>query len=603
MNTEIIQNIEMGWQTWLTLAVVVAMVAALAKEFFAPDVTLGTALAILMAAGVLDPTEALQGFANVGLLTIGALFVVAQGVQESGGLSFVAMRVLGRVKGRTSALLRLMIPTVGVSAFLNNTPVVAMFIPVVRSWALRNDIAPSKLLIPLSYASILGGMCTLIGTSTNLVVSGMMVDHGYDPIGMFEITKVGLPAAVLGIVFMITIGHRLLPDRRDITESLTEEKRKYLVEMIVKDNCRLIGKSIEEGGLRHLKGLFLVHIERDSKIIGPVPPSEILARGDRLRFTGLTSTVVDLKAIRGLMPVEEASLDLPRSGAKGELRLFEVVIARSSPLVGVNIREAGFRNRYDAAVIAVHRAGQRIVSKIGNIVLRPGDTLLVEAPEGFAARWYNSTHFYLVSRVGEVKRIKHEKAPFVFAVLLVMVLLPALGIAPLIVSAFGAAVLFILGRVITPIAARRSIDLSVLLVIAAALGIGKAMEKTGLSGEIANLVVDAVSGFGPMAVLVAILVLTNIFTELVTNKAAAALFFPVALAAAEQMGVADPRPFMLAVAVAAAASYATPLGYQTNLIVYGPGGYRFTDFLRVGVFMNIIVVSVGAVALWFWWGV
>jgi len=586
----------------VTMGVLALMIIALARELLAPDVILGTALAILMAAGILTPGEALHGFANEGLLTIGALFIVAQAVQESGGVSAMVFRVMGRAKNKTAALLKLMLPTVGVSAFLNNTPVVAMFIPVVRSWAIRNDIAPSKLLIPLSYASILGGMCTLIGTSTNLVVSGMMVDHGYDPIGMFEITRIGLPAAVVGITFMVVIGHRLLPDRRDVTERLSDEKREYLVEMIVAENCRLIGKSIEEGGLRHLKGLFLVHIERDGNVIGPVPPSEILAAGDRLRFTGLTSTVVDLKAIRGLVPVEEASLDLPSKGKSGDLRLFEVVVARSSPLVGINVREAGFRNRYDAAVIAVHRGGQRIVSKIGDIVLRPGDTLLIEAPEGFARRWYNSTHFYLVSRVGEVRRIKHEKAPLVLGVLALMVALPALGLAPMIVSAAGAVALLILTRVISPIEARRAVDLSVLLIIAAALGIGKAMEKTGLAGLIADMVVGAVSGFGPVAVLVAILALTNIFTELVTNKAAAALFFPIALAAARQLEV-DPRPFMLAVAVAAAASFATPLGYQTNLIVYGPGGYRFTDFIKVGVFMNFIVVTIGALALWYWWGV
>jgi len=592
----------LGWQAWLTLGVVLVMLIALARELLAPEITLVSALFILLGAGVLTPAEAMHGFANEGLLTIAAMFVVVQAVQESGGLADIVSRAIGSVRGNGAAVVRLMLPTVAISSFLNNTPVVAMLTPVVRAWATRNDIAPSKLLIPLSYASILGGMCTLIGTSTNLVVSGMMTDQGYDPIGMFELARIGVPGAILGILFMSTVGHRLLPDLRDVTEQLSEESRQYLVEMIVTPGCRLVGRSIEEGGLRHLKGLFLVHIERDGKVIGPVPPSEVLVANDRLRFTGLTATIVDLKAIRVLVPAADDSIELaPRRGG-GELRLFEVVIARSSPLVGASIREAGFRNRYDAAVIAVHRAGHRIVSKIGDIVLRPGDTLLVEAAEGFALRWYNSTHFYLVSRVGEVKRIKHEKAPFVLIVLVGMVVLPALEIVPMIVSAIGAAVLLVLARVITPVSARRSIDLSVLIVIAAALGIGKAIEKTGLAGMIAGAVVDAVSWAGPVAVLLAVLAVTNVCTEIITNTATATLCFPIALAAARCVD-ADPRPFMLAVAIGAAASFSTPLGYQTNLIVYGPGGYRFTDFLKVGVFMNVLIVANGAFALWFWWGV
>jgi len=590
----------MTWQSWITLGIIVAMIIALAKEWFSPDITLGAALAILMGTGVLSPKEALEGFSNHGLLTIGALFIVAQAVSESGGLTTAAMRILGRTSNITLATLRLMLPTLGISAFLNNTPVVVMFIPVVRSWAERNNFSPSKLLIPLSYASILGGMCTLIGTSTNLVVSGMMVDHGYDAMGMFEIAKIGFPAAVLGLVFMVFAGHRLLPGRQDITDQLQEAKREYLVEMIVKPDCSLIGKSIEEAGLRHLKGLFLIHIERREKVIGPVSPDIMLEQGDRLRFTGLISTIVDLNEIRGLIPAEEATLDFTPKTTGADLRLFEVVVAASSPLVGMGIREAGFRNRYDAVVIAVHRAGQRIVKKMGDIVLRSGDTLLLEAPEGFARRWYNSTHFYLVSRVGDVKRIKHEKASLVLTVLAAMIALPALGITSMIISAFGAAAILLIAKAISPSSARRAVDLSIMIVIASALGLGAALEKTELASMIASFMVNA--GYGTTAVIAAVLILTNIFTELVTNKAAAALFFPVALSAAEQLG-ADPRPFMLAVAIGAAASFATPLGYQTNLIVYGPGGYRFTDFLRVGIFMNLLVITTGALAISWWWNV
>ncbi len=593
----------LGWQAWYTGAVVVAMVVALVREWLGPPVILGVALAALLAAGVLTPGQALDGFSNQGLLTIAALFVVAQGVQESGGLVRIALTLLGNSRRHLTAVFRLMVPTVAVSAFLNNTPVVAMFVPVVRGWAIRHDIAPSRLLIPLSYASILGGMCTLVGTSTNLVVSGMMVDRGFEPIGMFEIGRAGLPIAIAGLAFMLLAGRKLLPSRRDITDQLADERREYLLEMEVLPECALIGKSIEDAGLRHLKGLYLVHVERGDNVIGPVPPTYVLQAGDRLLFTGLVSTIVELKSIRGLAAVDETgTLDVRRHGGAGDLRLFEVVISPTSPLVGQGIRDAGFRNHYDAAVIAVHRAGARVESKIGDIVLRPGDTLLLEAPSGFARRWYNSVHFYLVSQVGDVRPVRHEKAPFVLVVLGVMIALPALELVPMVVSAIGAAAVFLVARIVPPESARRSIDLAVLVVIAAALGVGKALEITGLAAVLAGLVVDAVSALGPVAVLASVLVLTNLFTELVTNKAAAALFFPVALSAAQQAG-ADPRPFMIAVSVAAAASFATPLGYQTNLIVYGPGGYRYTDFLRVGVFMNLLAVTVAAFAITIGWNV
>ncbi len=591
---------DLGWQAWFTGSVVILMIVALVREWYGTDVIMGAALTVLMGAGILTPREALVGFGNPGMLTVAALFIVAAGVRETGGLFYVATHILGKHKGPVRSLLRLMLPTTAVSAFLNNTPVVAMFTPVVRRWANNNNIAPSKLLIPLSYASILGGICTLIGTSTNLVVSGMMHDHGMEPLGMFEISKVGIPVAVCGLTFMVLIGRRFLPDRRDVMEKLSEKRREFLVEMKVRPDCRLIGKSIEDAGLRHLRGLFLVHIERDGRTIGPVNPTEVLAAEDILLFTGLVDTIVELKSIRGLEPITDSDIDLAASARIGDLRLFEVVISASSPLAGTGVREAGFRNRYDAAVIAVHRLGHRVVSKIGDIVLRPGDTLLLEAPETFDRKWYNSTHFYLVSQVGGGHRVRHDKAPFAAAIVGLMVLLPALGLAPMVLCAFGAAGIFVVTHLVSPVVARRSLDLGVLVTIAAAFGIGRAMETSGLAPAIAALAIDIFSDFGTIGILTCIFVITSIFTELITNTAAAALVFPIALSAAEQIAV-DPRPFVIGVAIAASSSFATPLGYQTNLIVYGPGGYRFSDFFRIGIFMNLLVVVTGVTVSWLYW--
>jgi di/tricarboxylate transporter len=588
------------WQGWLAIVVVVGIIWSLARDWLGPDVVMSLGLVVFMLAGVLSIEEALMGFGNAGVLTVAALFVVAQAVRDSGRLEQFAAKLLGRSNGSFWRTARLMMPTFGISAFLNNTPVVAMLTPVVRQWARRRGFSPSKFLIPLSYASILGGMCTLIGTSTNLVVSGLMLDFGFPPLGMFEITKVGLPCAIVGLTFMILIGRHLLPSRRDVSEELAETRREYLVEMMVRPGCALAGKTVEEAGLRHLSGLFLVHIERNGHVIGPVTPEEPLRVGDRLLFTGIITTIVDLKKIHGLEAADEPHFEIHAGASGDEIQLFEVVVSHASPLVGTGIREGGFRSRYDAAVIAVHRSGQRIESKIGDIVLRPGDTLLLEAHRSFSEKWNNSRDFYLVSQVPVGAGKGMRGAPWVLAVMAGMIILPALQIVPMVVSAFAAAVTMILLRTISPARARAAINLPVLITIAAALGVGRALENSGLADAAARLFIDGTAHFGPVAALAAVFLLTSLFTEMITNNAAAALVFPVALSTAHQLQV-DPRAFFIAVAVAASASFATPLGYQTNLIVYGPGGYRFSDFLRVGLPMNVLVLLTGLAAATYWW--
>jgi di/tricarboxylate transporter len=600
-----LESLKLDWQGWLTLVVVTMVIITLVREWLSPEVALSAGFGILLASGIINVNVAMDGFANHGLLTIAALFVVAQAVSESGGLSSIANQFLGKSTNLTVVYARMVLPVTAVSAFLNNTPVVAIFVPLVRSWANRIGLSPSKLLIPLSYASILGGMCTLIGTSTNLVVSGMMSSHGAAPIGMFEITRLGLPAAIAGVLFLLFFADRLLPKRDDLKVRMEGEAREYLVEMVIRKSCSLIGQTVEEGGLRGLQGLFLVRVERGDKVYGPVAPNFMLRENDRLRFTGLVSTIVDLQQIKGLVPVEAAELDLSSQPSIKETQLFEVVVAPGSPLVGQGIRQAGFRYRYEAAIIAVHRSGQRIISKIGDIVLKAGDTLMLEAPEDFSRRWYNSTHFYLVSQIPDVTRARHELAGRVFLIVTVMILLPALGIVPMIVSAFCAASLLLATKSISGASAARSINIPILVVIACALGIGKAIENSGLAHIAAAYLVHVVQDLGPVAPLAAVMVLTNIFTELVTNKASAAMFFPVAIATATEMGFAADSPqmraFQMCVAVSAAASFATPLGYQTNLIVYGPGGYRYSDFLKVGVPMNILVIAVGVLSAWYFY--
>lgn len=577
----------MNWQTWYTIVVVVLMVIAFWRNYLSTEFTALGGLIALMAAGVIDIPAGLKGFSHSGMLTVAALFVVAGAMQYTGALVSIAERFLGRVASETTALIRLILPASLLSPFLNNTPIVAIFTPIVRDWAKRNDISPSKLLIPLSYATILGGMCTLIGTSTNLVVNGMMIDRGEQSMKLFELAGVGIPCLVTGVLYILLVGRHLLPARKALLERLDDERREYVVEMKVDPGSVLAGKTIAGAGLRHLKGLFLAELERGGKLFAPVSPNEQLQEGDRLVFFGITSTIVELQKIKGISPAADRHYNLT-PGERQQRKLYEVVVSPRSPLNGMNIRESNFRRRYEAVVIAVHRNGIRLNKKIGDIIIRPGDTLLLEGTEGFAHTWYNSTDFYLVSELSQQITPHYEKAPLALIIMTLMVVTFAIWPGNIVLFAFGAAFILIVLKCITPAYAKQSIDLSVLLVIAAAIGIGTALEQSGAADMIARGLLRIIKPLGPIAALAAIYGLTTFFTEIISNNAAAAMIIPVAFSTAAQLEV-SPRPFAIAVAVAASASFATPIGYQTNLIVYGPGGYTFSDFIKVGLPLNIMM--------------
>ncbi len=588
----------MSWEAWLTLGIVALGVGALIREMLAPDLIFLGMLAILIVSGVLSPEEALVGFSNPGMISVGALFVVAGALQNTGALGFVATRIFGRIESDRRTLLRMMIPIAGISAFLNNTPIVAMFTPVVIDWTRRHRVSPSRFLIPLSYATILGGMCTLIGTSTNLVANGLMMGYGLPSMSFFELSAVGVPCAIVGLAFIALIGWRLLPDRKDLIESLEESRREYLVELKVAPDCPLAGQGIEEAGLRHLPGLFLIRIERAEEIVAPVGPEERLRVGDRLVFTGVVSTIVDLQKIRGLVPAGEH-----RDGEGRFLEgnnLSEAVVSEDSPLIGSTIRDANFRTRYGAAVVAVHRGGRRLSGKIGDIVLRAGDTLLLEASPGFARAFRNSPDFYLVSEVPDSTPPRFEKAVPALLILVALVATVTAGVLPMITASLLAASAVVVLGCLSVGETRGAVDMSVLVLIAAAFGVGKALEKTGAAGMIATFLVESGAQIGPVGVLAAVYLATSILTEVISNAAAVALVFPIALEAAKQFGV-DARPFAIAITAAASSSFAAPIGYQTNLMVYGPGGYRFADFLKIGIPLKLLVFAVAIVCIPYAW--
>lgn len=591
----------MSAEAWYTLTVLTLMFGALVKEVLGADIVIFIALTALWAAGIIDSDAALSGFGNAQMLTVGLLFVVAQAMQDTGALGRLSGILLARNPRHPLAVMRMILPVAGLSAFMNNTPIVAMFTPTIRDWASRGGAAPSKFLIPLSYATILGGTLTLIGTSTNLVVSGLLDAAGHGPLGMFELTPVALPATLIGLLYLGTFGRRLLPDRRAPDQIVASEVREYLVRLRVTPDYEFIGKTVEEAGLRHLSGLFLAEIERGDERIVPVAPTDRLRVGDLLVLFGDARTVVDLRNMRGLEPVsdeEEASENLTQMSDR---RLFEVVVSSGSPLVGQNLREASFRRRYDAVVIAIHRNGVRLNQKLGEVELRAGDTLMVEGSRGFRSAWGNSTDFYLVAAVEGAERPRYALANLSLAIMLGMVILFATEVIPTVLAAAIAAAALVLTRCVRPTSARRSIDLTVLIVIAGSFGIGEAVRNSGLADSIAASV-TALGGTNPIFLWATLYIITAALTELLSNNAAAALVMPIALSAAQlAAGPGEPvnaHPYALVVAIAASCSFITPFGYQTNIMVYGPGGYRFRDFSIVGAPLTLICFVTTVTMLW-----
>jgi di/tricarboxylate transporter len=583
----------MPWEAWVTLAVVVAIITALARNIAGPDVILVGGLVILMTMSLFSdrfpsPTQAVSGFGNEGLITVAVLFVVVAGLSQTGAMNLIVQPLLGRPRTVLSAQARMMFPVSILSAFLNNTPIVAMFMPVVNDWARRTGISPAKLFIPLSYAAILGGTCTLIGTSTNLVVNGMLIaDPTRQGLHMFDIAWIGVPALAIGLTYILITSRWLLPDRRPAI-SMTDDPRQYTVEMLVEPESALDGQTIEQAGLRHLPGLFLAEIDRNGEVIAAVGPEQVLHGGDRLIFVGVVESVVDLQKIRGLVPATNQvfKLDAPRS----QRQLIEAVVSDSGPLISRSIREGRFRTRYNAAVIAVARNGERVPGKIGDIVLRAGDTLLLEAHPSFADQQRNSRDFFLVSRVEGSTPPRHERAWIALAILLALVVIVGMGWISMLGGAMLAAAAMVLTRCTSGDEARRNIDWQILIVIGAALGIGRAMEMSGAASAVASQLIGLASG-NPFVVLLAVYLVTTLFTELITNNAAAVLVYPIAMGAADSMG-ASPVPFAITIMMAASAAFSTPVGYQTNLMVYGPGGYRFTDYTRIGLPLNLLVMAV-----------
>ncbi len=575
----------------LVIVVLLFTVISLYREWFGVAFTFAVGVIVFGVSGLLTPKEMISGFANEQIIVIILLLLLGDSIRKTGLFENVFNHIFSKAKSTNGFLLRMMLLVSGFSAFLNNTPLVAILMPYIHTWSKKKKISASKLLIPLSYAAILGGCVTLVGTSTNLIVNSFVVDQTIVPnmqsLNMFDFSLVGLPMVFIGILYILIIGKRLLPNRSDIISNFSNMHRQYLVEAEVKSGSELNGKSVAEAGLRNLQGLFLAEIYRGEREIFPVSSSTILYENDILIFAGDTETIAD-------MVTEENGLRLTQLGMfskKSETEIREIVVSHNSGLIGKTIKNIKFRGKYDAAVIAVHRNGQRISGKIGMIKLAAGDVLLLITGANFPELARETMDFYPITKIRGVRKIPLWKSALLIGGLFSAIVLSALNLVSLFIS-LSVLLLLIIGLGIVKVRdIPKSLDYNLAAIIAFSLAFGIAMMKSGVAAIVADFVVDISKPFGTIGLMFGLFAITNLLSAYITNKASIAIIFPIALTLAVNLNV-EPLAFILLVTFAAAASFITPIGYQTNLMVYGPGSYKFSDYMKVGLPLTILYMFV-----------
>ncbi|MBS4194249.1 SLC13 family permease [Bacillus sp. FJAT-49870] len=582
------------------LFVLILMLLGLVFEIIRPDIILFFTLSIFILSGVLTTEEALRGFSNEGMLTIALLFIVAAAIQKSGIADGVIRKLLGNGSSIRWSLFKILTPVTAFSSVLNNTPIVVTFTPILRKWCSDQQISPSKFLIPLSYATILGGTLTLIGTSTNLVVHGMLLDAGMEGFSFFQIGLVAFPAVFFGLLYVVLFGYKLLPNHKVLLDKVNEQSKEYISQLEVGEDFPFLNKTVEGAGLRRLKGLFLIEIIRKDEKVSPVKSTTIIRQGDKLIFTGLISTIAELQNIKGLQLKTDSNLSLDML-KNGNTQLVEAVVSHHSSLLYKKIQDSYFRSKFDAGVIAVHRHRERIKSKIGDITLKPGDALLLLCGPDFDKKIKLSNDFYVTTPLKAPSILEDKKRGwFSLFLLLAMIVLVTLNILSMLKAMIILVCMLLLVRVITPEEAMKSLHLPVLLLIACAFGIGTALLDSGTASFLASGLILIAKPYGILAVLSVLYLVTNLLTEIITNSAAAVIMFPISIEMAHMMGIA-PISFVLAITIAASASFSTPIGYQTNLIVYGPGGYKFMDYVKIGIPLNIIVMCSTIFMIYTFW--
>ncbi|MEN8157945.1 MAG: SLC13 family permease, partial [Bacteroidota bacterium] len=594
---------------YIALGVILLMIIALVKEILRPGLILFSALVVFLVFDIISAEDALSGFSNKGMITVALLFLVSEGVKESGVLNKVGAWILPKKRKPISRLLmQIMIPVSAISAFLNNTPMVIIFGPMLKKWADKISLPSQKFLIPLSYATIFGGTCTLIGTSTNLLVHGMMLDRGMEGLGMFELAKVGLFILFFGFLYMNLFANRLLPGEKIPKFSFPNDTREYYFDLYLPDNSNFIGKEIEKRRLPGLSEFTVRTIIRDGKHIRISNTPFLLEANDKLIVAGSAEDVGFLTQTSG---IKLNALDhVDPAFLKKSLKQVEVVIAPRFPGIQQTLGEFDFFGHYGAVVMAVHRNGERITTNLENLELKTGDNLMLLTTEEFTRYWGESRVFYMASEIGEMDDSKDRRRRWIAMGLVFFMIagatlgrfIPSQGKNEFDMFFFAAVtvVLMAMMKIFTPKKYTKPINWDVLITIAAAIGVSRALQNSGAADFIARHTIGISEGFGPLGVMAAIFVITNVFTEIITNNAAAAITFPIAYAAATQLGV-DPKPFFITIAIAASASFSTPIGYQTNLIVQSIGNYRFSDYWKIGLPLNILALIISLLVIPRFW--
>ncbi len=569
---------------WITIITVLAMFATLLLTKLRTDLVFLAAIGVLYVTGVLDAKDAFSGFSSTSVIVIGVLFVVVAGLTHTGVLQWIVKNLLGQPSSYGKAVVRLMLPVAALSSFLSNTTVVAMFVGIVKMWSKKLGISPSKLLIPLSYASGMGGVCTLIGTPPNLIISGLYADETGKTMNVLATTIPGLFCLFVGVLSIIAM-RKLLPNRKT-PESAFEDTSEYTVELLVPSDNPYVGKTLGEAGLFHVNGGSLLEIFHFDEVPTPVTEGEFILGGDRLVYAGQIADILELKNSHGLVSGDHHVFSLDEVDSHRQLRTAYVTFG--SNLIGSTIAKRSFEKKNNMTLVAVARRGDRIDQSPRDVVLQAGDTLLFECPPRMNVdtdQLSSQLHFFDSDQVVNLD----GKTLVSTVIMIAMVVLSALNVMPLLQCAFIAAAAMLVMGCCTPDQAMKSVNWDILMVFACSVVLGVAIQQTGIAERMATGILD-VCGTNPLVVMTAICFLGTFLTEFISNTAAGAIFFPIMYETAEKLGY-DPYPFLIALMISVSSSFATPIGSPTHMLVYGPGGYRFSDFLRIGLLMNLIILA------------
>lgn len=588
----------LNYDSIVVLIVIAFIIISLYSDLIGPAFTFIIGVLVLGIMGVLTPNEILSGFANEQIMVIVLLLLIGQMIRNTGVLEGFLNWVFRSSTTYKSFLARVYISISIVSSMLNNTPLVAVVMPYINTWCKRNKVNPSKLLIPLSYAAIIGGSATLIGTSTNLILNGLIqaqtVIPDFRPLHLFDFAYVGVPMIVVGFFYVYFFSDKLLPNRQDVYKDFVQNTRSYLVQTRIRSNSALAGMTVQDASLRNLKGLFLAEIIRGADQIRPVSPYEILRPDDILVFAGETNTITEL--VNSNTGLELAEIGM--FSRKSYIEAIEIVISYNSSMVGQTVKESMFRSKYDAAIIALHRNGERLSGKIGSVKLKPGDVLLIITGSDFNNLSNNTQDFYLISRVKDFRKPKTYEPYLIIGGLVLSILLAGLKLVPLFTSLAILVTLALLLKLMNPKDLVKSVDFNLAVILAMSLALGLAMIKSGVAEHIGGAFINLLLPLGSLTLLTGIFILAAILSAFITNAAVVAVLFPIVLSIAAKLGI-NPFPLVMVMTYGATASFMTPVGYQTNLMVYGPGSYTFADFLRIGFPLTIIYMVVAVLIMYF----